>query len=156
MKKLAIAIAMILSYATMICFSGAAPPEKQKFSIGPYHESVRKTGGECLLVCQYDITVEPHGIKELALEGLYQVRIRSVVIDALSGKLKRGDKIEFIRYGGDKESTEEWAKSRKGELRFVFRDNANGVVFIDPQNPRSTAEYSDETERILKAYFSKK
>lgn len=63
------------------------------------HENIRDDGGECYLVCEYQVEVHPHGIDILAARGEMELHVKAVVIDAHGdANLSRGDKIEYIQY----------------------------------------------------------
>lgn len=152
--------ACMLTAIILIVITAFASADEQakveRFKITSYHEGIKQADGECYLVCEYSVAVQPHGIVELADKGMTELLIKAVIVDVIKGKLKRGDKIEYRVYSGEFDMAEKFSKELVGGLRFVFKDRApDKSLFIDPQNPRSTAQYSPEAETVLRNFFQR-
>lgn len=121
------------------------------------HESIRDEGGECNLVCEYQVEIHPHGIDVLAAKGETELHVKAVVVDVHGdANLSRGDKVEYIQYWGSAKESAEEAARRTGNLAFIFRQQTPGGLFFDPQDPSSRVNHSKKVEEGLVKFFRAK
>jgi hypothetical protein len=121
------------------------------------HESVRDEGGECLLVCEFEVKANSHGIKVLADKGEMELHVKATVIEVYGDQSRRrGDRIDYIQYWGSAAESEKESKERTGDLAFIFRQKTpSGELFFDPQDPSSRVKYSKEAEKGIVKMFGK-
>ena len=121
------------------------------------HESIRDDGGECYLVCEYQVKIHPHGIDFLAAKGEMELHVKALVIDVHGdANLSRGDKVEYIQYWGNAKDSAAEAARRTGNLAFIFRQKTPGGMFFDPQDPSSRVNHSKKVEDELVRFFRAK
>lgn len=118
------------------------------------HKSIRDSGGECYLVCEYHVEIHSHGIDILAARGEMELHVKALVIDVHGdANVARGDKVEYIQYWGSAKESAEEAARRTGNLAFIFRQKTRGGLFFDPQDPSSRVNYSKKVEQGLVQFF---
>ena len=163
MKRMgSVLIALGFAGAGLVNFGLAAKDSVQAEGADDYHplalhENIRDHGGECYLICEYQVETHPHGIDMLAARGEMELHVKAVVIDVYGdAKLSRGDKVEYIQYWGSAKESGEEAARRTGNLAFIFRNQTPGGMFFDPQDPSSRVNYSKKAEEGLVQFFQAK
>lgn len=145
-----------LMMASMTMASEEITPEQALAGMSSLTVEARDGGGECYIVCIYETRIDPHGISFLAVQGKFEIAIKSVIVDVLKGGRKKGEPLEFFRYAGDEEGTKEVAAWMRGKLFFVQREVVDGGgLIVCPQTPNSVIPYSEKTEKIFKDFFGK-
>jgi hypothetical protein len=113
-----------------------------------FHQTLHYEGHpEFYLVCDYAVKVQSHGIAVLAAQGWEEVVVSCTVVDAIRGPKKVGERFEYRRY---REGKAKETEKLLGGLRYVFFVEApGGERFVDPQDPASVKDYSEEFARIV-------